>query len=49
MQKLQLEFGSDNTILRDISSEVRAHEFGQYKNFFKAMLKYVKNPKHKSV
>ncbi|MBS9784410.1 peptide deformylase [Candidatus Gracilibacteria bacterium] len=49
MKKLQLEIGTGNKILRTISSEVKPHEFAQYKSFANAMLKYVKNPKNRAV
>ena len=42
----KIELWEDNTILRNVSEEVKKNEFKEYEKLATKMLKYIKNPKN---
>lgn len=49
MTKLHIETGKDNTILRTVSAEVKAHELRSIRTLAENMLKHIKNPRNGGV
>jgi hypothetical protein len=43
---LKIETGTENTILRTVSEEIKKSEFDQYIKLGREMIKYIKNPEN---